>query len=270
MVYQNPVSWTLPAGLGTKTVYVQWRDAAGNWSDPPSSDSIEVTDDVTPPNRPTVVTHRIFGSGRFGIPVRVEWPAATDNVGGSGVKSYVVHRSVNGGAFAPFAEVAAIPAPGLSLDLPNSFVSYRFRVYTKDNADNLSVSPRYGSTFTTRSFSESNPNVRFSSGWTLSNSAVYVGGKAKFSSTKNASATLSFSGNRVGWYSRLGPTHGQARVYIDGTLTTTVNLFSSTVVDRKLVFTKNWSSVGSHSIRIVVVGTSGHPKVIVDQIFVLS
>ena len=44
----------------------------------------------------------------------------------------------------------------------------------------------------------------------------------------------------------------------------------STVVDRKLVFTKNWTAVGNHSIRIVVAGTSGHPKIVVDQIFVLQ
>jgi hypothetical protein len=30
--YATPKAWALPAGDGTKTVYVQWRDGAGNWS----------------------------------------------------------------------------------------------------------------------------------------------------------------------------------------------------------------------------------------------
>jgi hypothetical protein len=112
--------------------------------------------------------------------------------------------------------------------------------------------------------------MRFTGSWSLSNSAVYIGGKARISSTKNSTATVSFRGNRVGWYSRLSPSSGQAKVYIDGRLVKTVNTFSSTTVDRKLVFAYSWSSVGNHSIRIVVSGTSGHPKVAVDQIFYLQ
>ena len=40
-VYTTPIAWTLTAGEGTKTVFVQWRDAAGNWSTP-VSDTIEL------------------------------------------------------------------------------------------------------------------------------------------------------------------------------------------------------------------------------------
>src|SRR3954453_6266391 len=29
----SPIAWTLPAGEGAHTVYVQWQDSAGNWSD---------------------------------------------------------------------------------------------------------------------------------------------------------------------------------------------------------------------------------------------
>lgn len=39
--YTTPIDWTLTAGDGTKTVYVQWRDAAGNWS-AVSSDTIDL------------------------------------------------------------------------------------------------------------------------------------------------------------------------------------------------------------------------------------
>ena len=112
--------------------------------------------------------------------------------------------------------------------------------------------------------------MHFTGSWSLSSSSVYVGGKARISSTANSSASVSFRGNRVGWYSRLAPTNGQAKVYIDGALIKTVNLNSATVVDRKLVFTHTWTAVGNHSIRIVVNGTAGHPKVVVDQIFYLQ
>lgn len=39
--YTTPLSWTLPGGDGTKTVYVRWRDTVGNWS-AIASDSISL------------------------------------------------------------------------------------------------------------------------------------------------------------------------------------------------------------------------------------
>jgi hypothetical protein len=211
------------------------------------------------------VSHLLFGSGRFGIPVRITWTAGSDT--GSGVKGYQVERSVNGGAFQ--IVVPLTTALGHSFDLPNSAITYRFRVRTIDNRDNVGVA-RNDVAFKTISYSESSTAMHYSGTWGTSTSTAYIGGKARISSTRNASVSLSFRGNRVGWYSRLAPTNGTAKVYIDGSLYKTVSLFSSTVVDRKLVFTKNWTTVGNHSIRIVVAGTSGHPKIVVDQIFVLQ
>ena len=268
--YTNPIAWTMTAGLGTKTVYVQWRDAAGNWSGV-SNDTIDVTADTTPPNATTAVNYTLFGSGRYGIPVRLTWPAATDNVGGSGVKEYLVKKSVNGGAFTDVNTVAASSAPGLSLDLPNSAITYRFCVYTRDNGTPSNQSgPRCSVAFKTVSVSESSAAMHYTGTWGLSTSAAYVGGKAKISSRANSTASVSFRGNRVGWYARLGPAYGSARVYIDGHYVKTVNMHATANFDRKLVFTKAWSTVGNHSIRIVVLGTSGHPKVVVDQIFYLQ
>jgi flagellin-like hook-associated protein FlgL len=44
--YTTPVTWTMAAGDGAKTVFVQWRDGAGNWSTP-ISDTIDL--DATGP-----------------------------------------------------------------------------------------------------------------------------------------------------------------------------------------------------------------------------
>ena len=267
--YTPTVAWRLTDNFGAKTVYVRWRDGAGNWSTV-ANDTITFVDDTTPPSPPATVSHRIFGSGRFGIPVRVEWPVAADNAGGSGIASYKVKRSVNGGPLTDFTNVIASPTPGISLDLPNSAITYRFCVYSVDNRGNQSTGGRCSATFKTISYSESSSAMHYSGTWSLSTSTAYIGGKARVSSTRNASNSLSFRGNRVGWYSRLGPTNGTAKVYIDGSFYKSVSLYSPTIVDRKLVFTKNWTAVGNHSIRIVVAGTSGHPKIVVDQIFVLQ
>ena len=67
----------------------------------------------------------------------------------------------------------------------------------------------------------------------------------------------------------LGPTRGQARVYVDGTLISTINLNSLSTTERRLVFARTWSSVGTHVIKVVVLGTAGHPRVDVDTFLVL-
>ena len=260
--YTPSIAWTMSGGLGTHTVYAQWRDAAGNWS-AVASDTIEVMDDATPPSAPASVTYTLAGSGGFTIPVRLAWPAATDD---KGVTGYRITRSINGGAFTEI--VANQPGLTLYMGLSNTSATYRFCVYARDAAGNIS-SPRCTATFRATSYSESNAALRFSGSWSLSSSTVYIGGKAKVSSTRNASVTMNFTGNRVGWYAKTGPTYGQARVYINGVLVTTVNLYSATDQTRRLVFSRSFSTVATRSIKIVVVGTAGHPKVVVDQLFVL-
>jgi hypothetical protein len=264
LAYTTPVSWTLTAGLGTKTVYVRWRDGAGNWSSV-SNDSIDVATDTTGPGLPGTPTHALSGSGQPGVPVRISWAPAADNVGGSGVVGYRLWWSIDGG---PDQILADVTGTNYWTSLSNTSHTYRFRVQAKDAAGNFGWR-RTGPTFRTFSYSESNSSVRYSGSWTLSNSVVYVGGKARWASTANRSATLSFNGSRVGWLARRGPDQGSARIYIDGSLFKTISLHASTTSNRQLVFTRSWSAAGNHSIRIVVVGTAGHPKVTLDQIYVL-
>ena len=263
--YTPSITWTMSSGLGTQTVYAQWRDAAGNWSTP-VSDTIQVVDDGTAPTPPSFVKTTFSGSGSFGFPVRVIWSAASDNAGGSGLDHYVVERSSNGGAY---AVVGTVPASQLFFDnpLPNSVATYRYRVTAYDVAGNHST--RYGVTFKTVSYNESNTALKYSAPWTLVSHDEFIGDKARHTGTANKSVSLTFTGSRVAWLGRTTPQSGSARVYINGVLTATVNLNSATTVYRKLVFSKSFGSVATRTIKIVVLGTAGHPDVTLDQIFVL-
>ncbi|CAM5624071.1 N-acetylmuramoyl-L-alanine amidase OS=Streptomyces aurantiogriseus OX=66870 GN=GCM10010251_52870 PE=3 SV=1 [Streptomyces aurantiogriseus] len=59
---------------------------------------------------------------------------------------------------------------------------------------------------------------------------------------------------------------GQAHVYVDGQKVTTLDLRSSVRAFRNAVWTQSWSSSAQHTVKIVVVGTSGRPTVITDGI----
>ena len=68
----------------------------------------------------------------------------------------------------------------------------------------------------------------------------------------------------IAWVSTKGALRGYADVYIDGVLKATVNLLSSTYQAQRIVFAYNWSTNGTHTIKVVCVGTAGHSKVDLD------
>jgi hypothetical protein len=264
VAYASSIPWTLPGGNGTKTVYVKFIDAAGNVSGPVSDDITLNSSDVTAPTAPGIPKHVIAGTTTWAIPVRIYWTAGTD-IGGSGVKDYILQLSVDGSAF---RTIAYPTSPSMYLTLSNASHTYRYRVATRDLSGNVSGYAT-GPTFRAISYDESRSVLAYSGRWYLSTAPTYIGGKAKYALAAGASVTASFNGSRVGWISRTGPTSGTARIYLDGVLKARVNLYSPTTGLRRLVFTWAWSTVGNHKLKIVVNGTAGHPRVTLDQIVVL-
>jgi uncharacterized protein with LGFP repeats len=106
--------------------------------------------------------------------------------------------------------------------------------------------------------------------WTAKSSTSYLGGKSYSSSSKNASLTWTFTGRSAAWTVSRASTSGQAYVYVDGTKAATVDLKSSTTKYRDAIWTKTWSSSAKHTVKIVVVGTSGRPTVTTDGLVYLK
>ncbi|MFF1718927.1 peptidoglycan recognition protein family protein [Streptomyces sviceus] len=103
-----------------------------------------------------------------------------------------------------------------------------------------------------------------SGSWTSRSSASYLGGKSYSSGSKGASLTWTFTGRSASWVVSRASTSGQAYVYVDGTKVATVDLKSSTTKYRDAIWTASWSSSAKHTVKIVVVGTSGRPTVTTD------
>ncbi len=103
-----------------------------------------------------------------------------------------------------------------------------------------------------------------------------------WASRSGATAKLSFFGNSVTWWANRGPYGGKAKVYVDGVLqdadptlaapgTQPVDLYSARNEPTQPAFSKTWGSThGSHTIEIVVEGTSGRPWVDVDAFTVVQ
>ncbi|MFE1446585.1 peptidoglycan recognition protein family protein [Streptomyces olivaceoviridis] len=100
--------------------------------------------------------------------------------------------------------------------------------------------------------------------WTTRSSTSYLGGKSYSSGSKGAGLTWTFTGRSAAWVVSRASTSGQAYVYVDGTKAATVDLKSATTLYRQAIWTKSWSSSAKHTIKVVVVGTSGRPTVTTD------
>ncbi|MEU6093724.1 peptidoglycan recognition protein [Streptomyces sp. NPDC047079] len=103
-----------------------------------------------------------------------------------------------------------------------------------------------------------------SGSWTTRSSTSYLGGKSYSSGSKGAGLTWTFTGRSAAWVVSRASTSGQAYVYVDGTKVATVDLKSSTTQYRQAIWTRSWSGSAKHTVKIVVVGTSGRPTVTTD------
>jgi hypothetical protein len=94
-------------------------------------------------------------------------------------------------------------------------------------------------------------------------------GTTRYSTQRRATATLIFNGTDVVWIAQRGPKRGVANVFIDG-VKTSVDLYSSSLTERRVVFIATGLSNGQHTIKIKVKATSGRPRIDVDGILVLD
>jgi hypothetical protein len=185
----------------------------------------------------------------------------------SGVASYDAAQSTDGGAWATVA--TGLAAPKLDRVLATGH-SYRFRVRAVDRAGNVGAWT-YGSTFRLTGYSESNARVRYSGRWTTSASSVYWGGKAKASSQAEARASLTFTGRSVEVVSRKGPGRGKVKIYVDGVLKATVDLYArGSYQNQRVVWAGNWSTAATRTITVRVLGTEFRPRIDLDAFVVGS
>jgi len=195
--------------------------------------------------------------------VHLTW-GATDK--GTGVRRYTLQSSKNGGAW---RTITLSPALTTSLDRTLGVGdSYRFRVRAVDRAGNVS-DWRYTPTFRPRRYDDATSAATWSSGWTTGAYSGALGGKVHIASTAGRAVTLKFTGLAIGVVAPRGPGSGWARVYVDGVLKRTINLYAASTVAPAVVWSFGWQSAGAHSVRIVSLGTTGHPEVAIDGFAVL-
>lgn len=218
-----------------------------------------VVTDGTPPavSHPASRLYAAVTTGFTNTPVRTSW-TATDP---SGICATYLDRSTNGGSWTP---VGLPSATTTSVAQALQFGStYRYFVKAGD-CGQLATGWVYGAKFKALLTQQSSSAVTWTGTWHTASSTAVSGGSLRYSTAKGASATYKFSGSAISWVGYLGPTRGKASVYIDGVFKATIDEYSAAYSARAVVFAYNWSSNGTHTIRIVNQGTAGHSRVDVD------
>jgi Fibronectin type III domain len=213
--------------------------------------------------KPTTSAPKLrFGTGAGGdvMPVEVSWSGKDV---GWGVQSYRLERRVADGSWKkvtlPKAKTTSI------VQALTTGTSYRYRIRATDKAGNVGAW-KYLSTFKSRRTGDTSTSADlvYTGAWTSVADPTALGGLIHEASLSGDAVTFSFRGRAIVWLAERGPDHGSASVYIDGKLSNTVSLEYPTALPRRIAFRTSWSSVGNHTIKIVVAGTVGHPIVSLD------
>jgi hypothetical protein len=228
---------------------------------------------VQPPQQ---VLPRSLWLGTSTIPTELRWSATDDQ---SGVASYELQQSVNGGAFTNVSLASATStAKTLQLQPGNT---YQFRVRATDGADNTSdwftTDPP---AFVVEAHQETDSAaIDYAGSWNQQALSSAFGGGLRYASAEGSSAQFTFTGHNVAWVSTKAPNMGMARVYIDGMGAKTVDLYRPSTTgdiqkDRKIVFSQSGLDPAvSHTITVQVLGTkhtaSSGTQVDVDAFAVL-
>lgn len=250
--YSFSVGSTTPVGTYPVTV-----SGTANGLTRTATTSLVVTDGKPP----TVVAPfpRLYAGSVIGstTPVRSSW-SATD---ASGIAGYALQHQVDGGAWSSVSLTGPLATSAVeSLSFGHT---QRDQVQATDGVGNASAWTA-GPRITPQLTQQWSTAVRYTSGWRTVSATYASGGSLKYATSKGVYATYTFSGSAISWITYRGPNRGKAAVYIDGSYKGTIDLYATKYLARQVAYAYNWTANGTHTIRIVCLGTAGRPRVDID------
>jgi subtilisin family serine protease len=217
-------------------------------------------DRVAPTVRVPTITFR-SGATVIGtqLPISLAW---TGDEVGSSIAGYRLERSSGGGIWTTVSTKAVSPA---RFGVASSGTS-SFRVRATDLAGNVGA---YAVTTVSPSLVEDrSSSIHYSGTWWTQTSSSFSGNTSHYATAGQAAATFTFTGRGVALVTRRSTTEGKVCVVVDGLALAILDLKGSTAW-RWIPWGMTWPSVGTHTIRLEVLGTAGRPRVDLDAFAVL-
>jgi VCBS repeat-containing protein len=225
---------------------------------------VNVVKDTTPPTV-SGLTKRI----RTGVQMssttllgNVSW-AGTD--AGVGIQRFELQRSINGGAWVSMT-LPTLTSTSLNVSFAFGTTHYQFRVRAVDRNGNVGAWLT-GASFQPFRSQETSTYLTYSTGWTRVYNVSDSGSYAKYATTAGRTATFKRSFRDVAFVAPKSSTRGSVYVYVDGVKVATISLKQSTTAYRQVLWAAHFSTLATHTIRLVVVGNG---RVDLDCFVVLS
>ena len=197
------------------------------------------------------------------IPLRLTWSGS--DAGGSGIARYELARSTDGGA--SWGVVSTTITTPTADYASNPKGNRRFRVRAVDAVGNVGAWVT-GAVVKPRLTQQTASAIAYSGGWSSVSDPNFCYGTVRKADVAGNDATYTFIGRAIGFMTTLGPTRGAVKIKVDGALVATIDTYSPSIHKRRLVWQRTWPSAGSHTVKLIVVGTSGRRRVDLDA-FVL-
>jgi hypothetical protein len=254
----DPVGFVVPV-TGSSTYYFQ---VGGTYGSGPVTDfDFSVVDANTPiATVPKASLSAGVTEGTSGVRLKFVW----SGTGHPAVDHYNLALSTDGG---PFVGKGTTASPSWNPSLASGH-AYRLRVQAVDASSRISAWAT-SATVQPVAYQEGSARITYHGTWHALTGTAYYGGHDRYAKVPAASASFSFTGRSVRWVTTLCRSCGSARIYVNRVLVKTISLYSLTTTYRRDVWSANWSTSATRSVKIVVRGTSGHPRVDIDAFQIL-
>ena len=223
--------------------------------------------DRSAPTTTAPVTHLRSGTNLSGTAMRavVRWTGA--DADGKGIARFQLQRSVNGGAYTTIS--STLTGTSASVTLANGS-SYRFRVRAVDRDGNVG-SYATGAAGKSSLVQNQSSAITYNGSWPKATSDKFSGGTARSATqTDDEQARYFFTGSSVAFVTTTGPNRGVVDLYVDGKNVGKLDLYSSTVKYRQVLYAATWATPGSHSLWVSSYGALGRTRVDVDAFAVIK
>ena len=247
--------------VGTGSVWVTHILAAGDGKWRTTVARMLVDNDL--PSTPSAPATSPLTNTQVGLlpKFKIAWGSATDGM--SGTVRYLLEQNVAGAGFT-YAGLFSGTSTTRSLNVSHT---YQFRITAMDPLGNLGGT----STGPVLHLSTAQSPTTKTGTWHAQSASSFLGGSTWYAFGAGASASYKTTGLRsIAFVTTKASSRGSFKVYIDGVYKGTISTYSTTTATRQVVYQFSWSSPGTHTIKIVVSGTSGHPRVDFDAVLLVK
>jgi len=179
-------------------------------------------------------------------PTVISWPAATDL--SSSIAGYEFQSSVDGGAWG--GTVATSGSVRSVVKNLAWYDSYHFRVRARDAANNWSPWAETTIPYRVTHTSDRSKAVSYSGSWGKVSSSSATSGTLMSTTRNGAVARYTFTGKGIAVVMPKSSSRAWVEIRIDGTSVGTFSLYASSAKARRIIYSKAWSTSGTHTVQL--------------------